>query len=136
MIKASALPHFLRIYVLENDTDSRQMLTMLLRSWGHAVDAASTMGEALAHLLDQRYDVLISDIGLPDGNGWQLMDKLRELGTLGNIGYAIAMSGYGMGSDLEKSRAAGYRHHLIKPMDIDHLDRLLLDIIKEIDGDS
>lgn len=136
MIKASALPHFLRIYVLENDTDSRNMLTMLLRSWGHAVDSASTMGEALAHLPGQRYDVLISDIGLPDGNGWQMMDKLRELGTLGNIGYAIAMSGYGMGSDLEKSRAAGYRHHLIKPMDIDQLERLLLDIIKEIDGDS
>jgi len=136
MIKASALPHFLRIYVLENDTDSRNMLTMLLRSWGHAVDSASTMGEALAHLPSQRYDVLISDIGLPDGNGWQLMDKLRELGTLGNIGHAIAMSGYGMGSDLEKSRAAGYRHHLIKPMDIDHLDRLLLEIINEIDGDA
>jgi hypothetical protein len=46
------------------------------------------------------------------------------------------MSGYGMGSDLEKSRAAGFRHHLIKPMDVDHLDRLLLDIIKEIDGDA
>ena len=136
MTNASALPHLLRIYVVENDTDSRNMLTMLLRSWGHAVDAASTMGEALAHLPDQRYDVLISDIGLPDGNGWQMMDKLRELGTLGNIGYAIAMSGYGMGSDLEKSRAAGYRHHLIKPMDIDHLDRLLLEIINEIDGDA
>jgi CheY-like chemotaxis protein len=136
MIKASALPHFLRIYVLENDTDSRNMLTMLLRSWGHAVDSASTMGEALAHLPGQRYDVLISDIGLPDGNGWQMMDKLRELGTMNGIGYAIAMSGYGMGSDLEKSRAAGYRHHLIKPMDIDQLERLLLDIINEIDGDT
>jgi CheY-like chemotaxis protein len=133
---ANPLPHFLRIYVVENDTDSRQMLTMLLRSWGHNADSASTMSEALAHLPGERYDVLISDIGLPDGNGWQMMDKLRELGTLGNIGYAIAMSGYGMGSDLEKSRAAGFRHHLIKPMDVDQLDRLLLDIIKEIDGDS
>lgn len=134
MMKASALPHFLRIYVVENDTDSRNMLTMLLRSWGHDVDAASTLAEALAHLPGQRYDVLISDIGLPDGNGWQLMDKLRELGTLGNIGYAIAMSGYGMVSDLEKSRAAGFRHHLVKPMDVDHLDRLLLEIINEIDA--
>jgi CheY-like chemotaxis protein len=133
---ANPLPHFLRIYVVENDTDSRQMLTMLLRSWGHAVEAASTMGEALAHLPGQRYDVLISDIGLPDGNGWQLMDKLRELGIFGNIGHAIAMSGYGMGSDLEKSRAAGFRHHLIKPMDVDQLDRLLLEIINEINGDT
>jgi CheY-like chemotaxis protein len=135
-MNASPLPHFLRIYVVENDTDSRQMLTLLLKSWGHSVDSASTMGEALAHLPGQRYDVLISDIGLPDGNGWQMMDKLRELGTTGNIGYAIAMSGYGMGSDLEKSRAAGFRHHLIKPMDVDQLDTLLLEIIREIDGDA
>jgi CheY-like chemotaxis protein len=135
-MNASPLPHFLRIYVVENDTDSRQMLTLLLKSWGHNVDSASTMAEALAHLPGQRYDVLISDIGLPDGNGWQMMDKLRELGTAGNIGYAIAMSGYGMGSDLEKSRAAGFRHHLIKPMDVDQLDELLLEIIREIDGDA
>jgi CheY-like chemotaxis protein len=135
-MNASPLPHFLRIYVVENDTDSRQMLTLLLKTWGHDVESASTMGEALAHLPGQRYDVLISDIGLPDGNGWQMMDKLRELGTAGNIGHAIAMSGYGMGSDLEKSRAAGFRHHLIKPMDVDQLDTLLLEIIREIDGDA
>jgi len=135
-MKASSIPHFLRIYVVENDADSRQMLTLLLKSWGHDVDSASTMAEALAHLPGQRYDVLISDIGLPDGNGWQMMDKLRELGTMKGIGYAIAMSGYGMGSDLEKSRAAGFRHHLIKPMDVDQLDELLLGIIREIDGDA
>jgi CheY-like chemotaxis protein len=135
-MNASPPPHFLRIYVVENDTDSRQMLTLLLKSWGHDVDSAPTMGEALAHLPGQRYDVLISDIGLPDGNGWQMMDKLRELGTAGDIGHAIAMSGYGMGSDLERSRAAGFRHHLIKPMDVDQLDTLLLEIIREIDGDA
>jgi len=123
----------LRIYVVENDTDSRQMLALLLTSWGHQVASASTMGEALEHLPGNRYDVLISDIGLPDGNGWQLMDRLRELGAE-NAGCAIAMSGYGMGSDLEKSRAAGFRHHLIKPMDIDHLDRLLAEITREIDA--
>lgn len=127
----SPLAHSLRIYVVENDTDSRQMLTLLLKSWGHEVASASTMCEALEHLPGQRYDVLISDIGLPDGNGWQMMDRLRELHGP-SVRCAIAMSGYGMGTDLEKSRAAGYRHHLIKPMDLDQLDQLLLQVTREI----
>jgi len=133
MTTASPPNPSLRIYVVENDVDSRQMLTLLLKTWGHEVESASTMGEALAHLPGQRYDVLISDIGLPDGNGWQMMDRLREADA-DCFGYAIAMSGYGMGSDLEKSRAAGFRHHLIKPMDVDQLDRLLLDITREIEA--
>jgi len=126
-------PRPLRIYVVENDSDSRQMLTLLLMSWGHEVASASTMGEALQHLPGHRYDVLISDLGLPDGSGWQLMERLRELGAE-NAGYPIAMSGYGMGGDLEKSRAAGFRHHLVKPMDIEQLDRLLLEATRELDA--
>ena len=128
---ASPPPHPLRIYVVENDTDSRQMLTLLLNSLGHDVTAGATMADAVEHMQDHQYDVFISDIGLPDGSGWQLMDRLRDMGT-NNAGYAIAMSGYGMGTDLEKSRAAGFRHHLVKPMDIDQLDRLLLEATQEI----
>ena len=124
----------LRIFVVENHEDTRFLRCLLLEQLGHEVQAVATKGEALDEAGSGDWHVLISDIGLPDGNGWQMMNRLRELGTLGNIGYAIAMSGYGMGSDLEKSRAAGFRHHLIKPMDVDHLDRLLIDIINEIDA--
>jgi CheY-like chemotaxis protein len=121
----------LRLYVVENDADTRDMLTMLLVGWGHTVEVASTMSEATAHLAHNRYDVLLSDIGLPDGNGWQMMSRLRTLGVQQNAGYAVAMSGYGMGADLEQSRAVGFRRHLIKPMDIDQLERILLEAAEE-----
>jgi CheY-like chemotaxis protein len=121
----------LRICVVENDYDSRHMLTMLLNGSGYRVEAIASMGEALDHLCKAPCDVLISDIGLPDGSGWELMTRLQQTGAARSI-YAIAMSGYGMSSDLEKSRAAGFRHHLIKPMDIDQLDRLLLEATREI----
>lgn len=68
------------------------------------------MGEALAQLPHGDCDV-ISDIGLPDGNGWELLRQLHLPRPI----YAIALSGYGMGTDRERSLAAGYRHHLSSP---------------------
>ena len=123
----------LSVYVVENDMDTRQLLTLLLESMGHTVATAQTMAQALEHLSDHRYDVLISDIGLPDGNGWQMMERLQAMPTA-NADFAVAMSGYGMGTDLEKSRVAGFRHHLIKPMDIEKLEDILLEAAQTIDG--
>jgi CheY-like chemotaxis protein len=113
----------LQIMVVENDDDSRKMLSMLLRTGGHQVNAVATMNEALQRLKAATCDVLLSDIGLPDGSGWELMRRLRDAGTAPP--FALAMSGYGMGSDIEKSRVAGFRQHLIKPIDIELLERLL-----------
>ncbi|HEY4065766.1 MAG TPA: response regulator [Burkholderiaceae bacterium] len=131
-MSAPAPPRPLRFFLVENDPDSRAMLMMLLDSWGHTGEAAATMSDALAHLSQHRCDVLLSDIGLPDGDGWQLMERLRALELQHHAGFAIAMSGYGMGSDLERSRAAGYRRHLIKPMAIDELERALLEAAHEL----
>jgi CheY-like chemotaxis protein len=114
----------LRIYVIENDVDTRQMLTMLLKLDGHSVDVGTTMGEALNHLATRRYDVLISDIGLPDGSGWELLSRLKAQGTSGPP-YAIAMSGYGLSADVQRSLDSGFREHLIKPVDIEQLERIL-----------
>ena len=79
------------------------------------------MGEALAVLATEKFDVLISDIGLPDGDGWEL---LRRAGP-SRPGYAIAMSGFGMNADRVKSREAGFRSHLLKPFVPDDLDHSL-----------
>jgi CheY-like chemotaxis protein len=117
----------LRIFVVENHADSRDTLTMLLTQYGHEVRSAATMAEALAALPDASPDVLISDIGLPDGDGWQLLQRLQ----LPKDVYAIAMSGYGMNADRERSNAAGYRHHLVKPMEIERLEDLLDEAARE-----
>ena len=79
---------------------------------------AHTVAEALAHADGESFDLLISDIGLPDGTGFDLMNTLRERG--GPPG--IALSGYGMESDVDKSRDAGFSEHLTKPVAIDRLD--------------
>ena len=65
--------------------------------------------------------VLISDLGLPDGNGWELMQELENLSPR----YAVAISGYGMKADREMSAESGFRHHLVKPLWPHKLDSLL-----------
>jgi CheY-like chemotaxis protein len=118
----------LRIFVVENHDDTRFLLALLLEQLGHTVQAVATVSEALDEASSGDFDVLISDIGLPDGNGWEL------LATLGDRAppYAIAMSCFGMPSDRQKSLSAGFRHHLLKPVEPDRLERLLDEAASEI----
>lgn len=91
------------------------------------------MGEALDSLPTAGCEVLISDIGLPDGDGWKLLQTLRD--TAQPLpGYAIAMSGYGMNADRSKSKAAGYRQHILKPFKANELEVMLDDAARELDG--
>jgi CheY-like chemotaxis protein len=113
----------MRILLVENHADTLRWLTLYLGDLGHQVTAARTVGEAILALSAQRFDVLLSDIGLPDGTGWELMAR----GKTPEWPYAIAMSGFGMNADKARSREAGYRHHLLKPFKTAELDKLLLD---------
>jgi CheY-like chemotaxis protein len=111
----------MRIFVVENHEDTRFLLCLLLEQLGHTVFSAPSLAEALAAMPAARCDVLISDIGLPDGNGWDLMTRLGDA----RPPYAIAMSGFGMSSDRQRSLNVGYRHHLLKPVEPNQLERLL-----------
>jgi len=111
----------LRILLVENHEDTLKYLTRYLEKQGHEVCAARDMASAIKALSSSKFDVLISDIGLPDGDGWQL---IREIETKP---FGIAMSGFGTRSDREKSLAAGFRHHLAKPFLPEDLDALLAD---------
>ncbi|MEO6569185.1 MAG: response regulator [Opitutaceae bacterium] len=121
-------PHPLRILVVENHHDTRKYLTKYLQGAGHCVTTAETMNEALAAALESDCEVLISDIGLPDGDGWELLERARFPRPI----YAIAMSGYGMDKDREKSRTAGFRHHLLKPIDVVQLKKILAEAGAEL----
>ena len=101
----------LQVFIVENHADTLKWLAFYLEQLGHTVQSAKTMAQALELLPTADFDVLISDIGLPDGTGWELLEKVR----LSRPIYAVAMSGFGMNADRLKSTAAGYRHHFLKP---------------------
>jgi CheY-like chemotaxis protein len=111
----------LRILVVENHGDTLRILRYYLESLGHTVSGAASKAEALRETSVAPLDVLISDIGLGDGNGWDLLAEARFPQPV----FAVAMSGFGMRSDQEKSARAGYRRHIRKPFDLDLLDEIL-----------
>ena len=120
----------LRVFVVENHVDTREFLKFMLEELGHTVLVADTMAKALRDVPAANCDVLISDIGLPDGDGWELLSRL----DLPRPIYAIAMSGFGMSSDRVRSKAVGYRHHLVKPMGLEQLESILSSAAEELHG--
>jgi CheY-like chemotaxis protein len=120
----------LQIFVVENHPDTLKWLTLYLEQMGHAVRSARTLEEALATLPTSDSNVLISDIGLPDGDGWELLRRAQLMQPI----FAIAMSGFGMNADRLKSQAAGYRYHMLKPFVPKDLDAMLEEAARELAG--
>jgi PAS domain S-box-containing protein len=108
----------LHILLVEDHDDTRAVLARLLERRGHTVFPAQNIATALLLAESCEFDFLISDIGLPDGTGYELMARLRLLQPSLN---GIALSGFGMASDIEKSRAAGFSEHLVKPVAFESL---------------
>ncbi len=113
--------HALRLLVVEDHEATLQVLTRLLTRAGHKVVAAASVAAALEAAAQAKFDLVLSDLGLPDGTGNFLMEKLRDLYQL----RGIALTGYGMEDDLERSRRSGFVAHLIKPVDFNQLRRAL-----------
>jgi signal transduction histidine kinase len=111
----------LRILLVEDQQDSVRLLARLLRSARHTVDTAETVAAAIGSASRNEYDLVISDLGLPDGSGLDLMQQLRERHNL----KGIALTGYGTEEDIRRTRAAGFCQHLTKPVDIDQLEQAI-----------
>lgn len=114
-------PRPLRIMLVEDHEDTRCILQRLMTRWGHQVTAASSVAEARQVLAIGSFDLLLSDFGLPDGTGLDVIAALRETSEIP----AVVMSGYGMEADLERTRAAGFAEHLVKPITADTLKQLI-----------
>jgi PAS domain S-box-containing protein len=114
--------HGLKIMVVEDEADTRQMLRVLLEQYGASVMVASSAAEALKALTERKPDVLISDLGMPDMDGFELIKKIRtELpADLQNVP-ALALSAYATADDKEKCVRAGYQAHVSKPAPLDDL---------------
>ncbi len=104
----------LRVLLVEDHVDTAEMMALLIGTMGHRVVTAGSVAEALAAVGRERPDLLVSDLGLPDGSG---LDLLRELTARGLAVPAIALSGYGAPADIRNSKAAGFAEHLVKPLD-------------------
>ena len=118
----------MRIFVVENHPDTLKYLKIVLESMGHSVTTACTMQAALAASPTEDCHVLISDLGLPDGDGWQLMEQAQFPQPV----YAVAMSGFAAESDLKRSKAAGFRRHIVKPFSGEDLREALDEAAREI----
>ena len=110
------------ILLVEDHDDTRGVFTRLLRSWGHEVSAANSVATGLAALAGGNANVILSDIGLPDGTGCDFITTVRP--THPHV-LAIAISAYCTDADKERSRAAGFDLHFNKPLDIARLYNLL-----------
>ena len=109
-----------RILFVEDDVMTARVMAKLLRQSGHLVTTANNMTKALEVPIEE-YDLVVSDIGLPDGSGLELMRMLR----LRHDVPGIALTGYGMEDDIRKSREAGFIAHLTKPLDFAKLDAII-----------
>ena len=92
-----------------------------LRRRGYHVQPALNFQSAVDLSEKEEFDVLVSDLALPDGNGIDLMRKLSSKQPL----FGIALTGFGMEQDIRKSREVGFQHHLVKPIDLNKLDSLI-----------
>lgn len=103
---------------MEDHADTARALTLLLRRAGYHVRSAADAEEALRLAVAEEFDLVVSDVGLPGGDGYELMRLLRDrFGLRG-----VAMTGYPLDRDVEACRAAGFLDRLAKPIEFDELE--------------
>jgi PAS domain S-box-containing protein len=107
----------LRVLAVDDHEDTLRVLCRVLKLLGYSLATAGSAGAALNYATTNEFDVLLSDIGLPDENGHDLLRKMKRIRNVP----AIAISGYGSATDIQNSLDAGFYAHLTKPLDCDLL---------------
>jgi PAS domain S-box-containing protein len=126
----SAAGH-VRVLLVEDHPDTREVLARLLADANCAVKTASSVAAALQLAAAEPFDVVVSDLGLPDGTGYELMKQLREHHGM----RGVALSGYGMREDQRQSREVGFLHHIVKPVNVSQLVAVIQRIVSGQIGD-
>ncbi len=119
----------LRILVVDDHVDTLKVLRRILESSGHSVTAASSVKEATHAAQTDAFDLIISDIGLPDGSG---LDIVRSVRARDPHVPAIAMTGFGMEQDIRSSEEAGFSTHLTKPVDMNSLETAIRELTRGV----
>ena len=118
--------HGERILLVDDHLDTNAALKILLERRGYHVTTATSVAQSLDLVRSNEYDLLISDIGLPDGDGLQLLQEIRKERPL----KAIAVSGYSTESDRQRSLDAGFLRHLKKPIAFPDLERAIAELLE------
>jgi two-component system CheB/CheR fusion protein len=113
----------LRVLIVDDNIDILDSLAELLGSWGHHVRTAPNGTEALHIAAEVRPQLIMLDIGLPDIDGYMVAHSLRQ--TFGQNVCLVALTGYGQDRDRRRSSAAGFEHHLVKPLNTQELARII-----------
>ncbi|HEV2839942.1 MAG TPA: PAS domain S-box protein [Chthoniobacterales bacterium] len=116
-----AIARGLRLLLVDDHADTRRILSRLLGKCGHEVSTADSGQSALKLMETERFDALISDIGLPDSSGYELVREAKRRQPV----QGIALSGFGMEEDVRRSLEAGFDYHLTKPVEFQDLKSLL-----------
>ncbi|MEI8197780.1 MAG: ATP-binding protein, partial [Phycisphaerae bacterium] len=122
----AASPH--TVLLVEDNEASLRLLTRFIESLGYRVLPATSAQQALNTQREQPVDIIVSDLGLPDISGWELLTQIRHSAGGQNIP-AVAVSGFGGQADIERSRNAGFSEHLVKPIDLGVLARRLRELM-------
>jgi CheY-like chemotaxis protein len=121
VIEGPAARH--KILLVDDHEDTCTGMRMILERRGYRVRTADSVQGALDVAEEYPFELLISDLGLPDGTGFDLMKELKRRRGEGIRG--VALSGFGMESDIERSMEAGFEEHLIKPVNLERLGEIL-----------
>jgi signal transduction histidine kinase/CheY-like chemotaxis protein len=111
----------LRVLVVDDESDARELLGVILRGKGADVEPVASVADALAAFAEARPDVLVSDISMPDADGYELIRRLREGEGDAALTPAIALTAYARDRDRERALASGFQLHLAKPVEPDDL---------------
>jgi len=115
------VPKQLRILLVEDHRDTRHAMSRLLTPFGHQTSVADSTRRALEMMASQRFDLVLCDIGLPDGSGYDVISRAKAKGPI----KAVAITGFGTDEDIRRSKEAGFDFHLIKPVDFHELRTVL-----------
>ena len=115
-----------RLLVVDDHADTCTGMKMMLERRGYDITVAHSAGQAVEKTKEADFDLLISDIGLPDRSGYELMSELRKSKSIPGI----ALSGFGMETDVNKARDAGFAEHLTKPINFDRLEEAIRRLVR------
>jgi CheY-like chemotaxis protein len=109
------------ILLVEDHEDSAEVMSRLLREKGYAVQTCPTVVEALKLAREEEFNLVLSDIGLPDGTGIDLIRQIRQHSSIP----AIALTGFGMDQDIDRYKEAGFDAHITKPVNFQKLEMII-----------